>query len=51
MIVVSHELTIKALLAYLTKGRLDDSVFEFKVENAKPISLIRKDGGWIIVNH
>ena len=51
VIVVSHELTIKALLAYLTKGRLDDSVFEFKVENAKPISLIRKDGGWIIVNH
>lgn len=48
IIVVSHELTIKALLAHLTTGRIDDSAFAFKVENAKAITLVRKDGAWVI---
>lgn len=48
IIVVSHELTIKALVAYLTRGKIDDAAFALKVENAKPISLIRRDGKWEI---
>ena len=40
IIVVSHELTIKALIAYLTVGRLDASAFAIKVDNARPISLV-----------
>ena len=48
IIVVSHELTIKTLVAHLTKGTIDDSAFAFKVENAKPITLLRKDGQWVI---
>ena len=49
VIVVSHELTIKAMVAYLTRGKIDDSAFALKVENAKPISLVRRDGKWEIV--
>lgn len=47
VVVVSHELTIKALLAYLTRGAIDDAAFALKVENGKPISLVRRDGKWV----
>ena len=49
IIVISHELTIKALVAYLTRGTLDNSAFALKVENAKPITLIRKGDVWEVV--
>lgn len=49
VIVVSHELTIKALVAHLTSGSIDDKAFAFVVENAKPITLVRRDGKWEIV--
>ena len=48
VIVIAHELTIKTLVAHLTKGMIDDSAFAFKVENAKAITLLRKDGKWVI---
>jgi broad specificity phosphatase PhoE len=48
VIVVSHELTIKALVAHLTSGSIDDKAFAFAVENAKPITLVRRDGKWEI---
>ncbi|HEY8099894.1 MAG TPA: hypothetical protein VIF82_04015 [Burkholderiaceae bacterium] len=32
VVVVSHELTIKAPVAYLTRGKIDDSTFALKVE-------------------
>ena len=48
IIVISHELTIKTLVAHLTRGRIDDSAFALKVENAKAITLLRKDGKWSI---
>lgn len=50
VIVVSHELTIKALISYLTRGKIDDAAFALKVENAKPISLVRREGKWEIVS-
>jgi broad specificity phosphatase PhoE len=46
VIVVSHELTIKALLAHLLRHRIDDSDFATKVENGKPIVLRRTGGEW-----
>jgi broad specificity phosphatase PhoE len=49
VIVVSHELTIKALVAYLTRGTIDDAAFALKVENGKPISLVRRNGKWELV--
>ena len=49
IVVVSHELTIKALVAYLTRNALDNGDFAFKVENAKPITLVRKGEVWEIV--
>lgn len=48
VIVISHEITIKAIVAYLTQGNIDDKAFAIKVENAKPITLVRKDGKWEI---
>lgn len=50
VIVISHELTIKALIAHLTHGGIDDRAFSTVVENAKPITLVRKEGKWQIVN-
>ena len=46
--VVSHELTIKTLLAHLLRGQIDNSAFAYKVENAKPITLVRRDGKWVV---
>ena len=48
VIIISHEITIKAIVAHLTQGSIDDKAFAFKVENAKPITLVRKDGKWEI---
>lgn len=48
IVVVSHELTIKAMLAYLLDGKIDNSAFKYKVENAKPITLRRVDGKWVM---
>jgi broad specificity phosphatase PhoE len=50
VIVVSHELTIKALVAHLVTGSIDDKAFAFAVENAKPITLVRRDGKWEIAS-
>ena len=50
VIVVSHELTIKALVAHLTNGKIDDKAFSLVVENAKPITLVRTDGKWVIAS-
>lgn len=49
VIIISHELTIKALVAHLTKESIDNSAFAFKVENAKAITLLRENGKWIIL--
>jgi len=46
VIVVSHELTIKALLAHLLHHHIDDSDFATKVENGKPIVLRRVGNDW-----
>lgn len=48
VIVVSHELTIKALLSHLLRGRIDDAAFAYKVENAKPITLRRVGEAWVL---
>lgn len=48
IIVISHELTIKTLVAHLTRGKIDDSAFAMTVENAKPITLIRHGDRWEI---
>ncbi len=48
IIVISHELTIKALVAHLTGGRIDEKAFAFAVENAKPITLVRQGASWAI---
>ena len=48
IVVVSHELTIKTLLAHLLRGQIDNSAFAYKVENAKPITLVRRDGKWVV---
>ena len=48
IVVISHELTIKTLLAHLLRGQIDNSAFAYKVENAKPITLVRRDGQWIV---
>lgn len=48
IVFVSHELTIKAMLAYLLDGKIDNSTFKYKVENAKPITLRRVDGKWVM---
>ena len=48
IIVISHELTIKTLVAHLTQGRIDDSAFALKVENAKAITLVRENNTWVI---
>ena len=48
IIVISHELTIKTLVAHLTRGKIDDNAFATKVENAKPITLIRRGDRWEI---
>ncbi|WP_346830870.1 histidine phosphatase family protein [Pseudomonas abietaniphila] len=48
IVIVPHELTIKAMLAYLLNGKIDDSAFKYKVENAKPITLRRVDGKWVM---
>ena len=46
IVIVSHELTIKAMVAYLTLGKIDERAFAISVENAKPISLVRKGNQW-----
>lgn len=46
IVVVSHELTIKAMIAHLTLGKIDDRAFGIQVENAKPISFVRKGEKW-----
>ena len=48
IVVVSHELTIKTLLAHLLRGQIDNSAFAYTVENAKPITLVRRDGKWVV---
>jgi broad specificity phosphatase PhoE len=48
IVFVSHELTIKAMLAYLLDGKIDNAAFKYKVENAKPITLRRVDGKWVM---
>jgi broad specificity phosphatase PhoE len=48
IIVISHELTIKALVAHLSKGKIDDQAFSFSVENARPITLVRNKDKWEI---
>lgn len=48
IIVISHELTIKTLIAHLTRGQIDDSAFAVKVENARPITLLRRGDRWEI---
>ena len=50
VIVVSHELTIKAILAHLLRRTIDDTAFLLKVENARPISLARRNGAWEIMS-
>ncbi|NBB10182.1 histidine phosphatase family protein [Pseudomonas sp. SLFW] len=49
IVFVSHELTIKAMLAYLLDGKIDNAAFKYKVENAKPITLRRVNDKWIMV--
>jgi broad specificity phosphatase PhoE len=46
VVVISHELTLKALLAHLMAGKLDDAAFALQVENGRPISLVRHNGRW-----
>lgn len=46
VIFVSHELTIKAMLAHLLTGTINDSAFDYEVQNAKPITLRMIDGRW-----
>jgi broad specificity phosphatase PhoE len=48
VVVVSHELTIKALLSHLLRGRIDDAAFAYKVENAKPLTLRRAGDAWVL---
>ncbi len=49
IIVISHELTIKALVAYLTLGAIDERAFAIAVENAKPITLVRQGERWEVL--
>ena len=46
VIVVSHELTLKALVAYLTRGKIDDDAFKLQVKNVAVLTLLRRDGKW-----
>ena len=49
IVVISHELTIKALLSHLLRGKIDDEAFAYKVDNARPITLVRRDGTWALL--
>ena len=49
IVVISHELTIKALLSHLLRGKIDDEAFAYKVDNARPITLVRRDGAWALL--
>lgn len=48
IIVVSHELTIKAMIAHLLRHRIDDTAFAVSVENGKPFTLRRVGGEWVL---
>lgn len=48
VIVVSHELTIKAMISHLLRHRIDDAAFAIAVENGKPFTLRRVDGEWVL---
>ena len=48
IVVVSHELTIKTLLSHLLRNRIDDEAFAYKVDNARPITLERRNGAWVV---
>ena len=48
-VVISHELTIKALLSHRRRGTINDEAFAHKVDNARPITLVRRDGIWTVL--
>ncbi|TFV98614.1 histidine phosphatase family protein, partial [Oxalobacteraceae bacterium OM1] len=48
VVIVSHELTIKAMLAHLLQGRISDEAFKTKVDNASYISLKRVGDRWVM---
>jgi broad specificity phosphatase PhoE len=49
VVIVSHELTIKAMLAHLLQGKITDDAFKVKVNNAGVISLRRSGDHWELV--
>jgi len=51
VVIVSHELTIKTMLAHLLNRQIDDRAFAFKVENGKPITLRRVGAEWMVDRH
>ena len=49
VVIVSHELTIKAMLAHLLQGKISDDAFKVKVNNAGVITLRRSGDHWMLV--
>ena len=45
IVIVSHEMTIKAMMSHLLRGCCDDATFAYKVPNAQPIILSQQVGG------